>query len=218
MMVQPAFFTIDMEMKLISLLRSGNLDQIEEMINQIRTMYLYQGMESNTYRHMVETLRGCVFRSIPGKNEGEKDGKLSDAAAKAHSAREVFDVMRQVGAFWAESTKEREEIQLCMDKEEIAAYIEEHYGDADLTLNMVAEWAGESERKLYNAFKGIFGVSFSSYLEQIRMTHACELLKQGAAVKDIAAQVGYSSDYSFRRAFKRMIGVSPSDYRKCQKE
>jgi AraC-like DNA-binding protein len=205
-----------MEMKLISLLRSGNPEQIEEMIARIRTMYLYQGMDAHTYRHMVETLRGCVFRSIPGENEGEADGNLSAAAAKAGSAEEVFSVMRKVGAFWAEKTKEREKVQLSMDKEELVAYIEEHYGDADFTLAMVAEWAGESERKLYNAFKGTFGISFSSYLEQLRLAHACELLKQGVAVKDIAERVGYCSDYSFRRAFKRIIGVSPSDYRKCQ--
>ena len=96
------------------------------------------------------------------------------------------------------------------------AYIEEHYGDPCLNLSVVAEWAGEPERKLYNAFKGCFGVSFSSYLEQLRIAHACELLKQGVAVKDIATSVGYCSDYSFRRAFKRAVGVPPSDYRKCQ--
>lgn len=213
---QPVFFTIDMEMKLISLLRSGNLDQIEEMITQIRTMYLYQGMDPYIYRHTVETLRGCVFRSIPGENEEAKERNLSSAAAKANSAEEMFCVMRKVGVFWADSAKEREEAQLNIDKEKIVAYIEEHYGDPCLNLSVVAEWAGEPERKLYNAFKGCFGVSFSSYLEQLRIAHACELLKQGVAVKDIATSVGYCSDYSFRRAFKRAVGVPPSDYRKCQ--
>ena len=215
---QPVYLTIDMEMKLVSLLRSGNLDQIEEMIAQIRTMYLYQGMDPYIYRHTVETLRGCVFRSIPGEHEkdGAKDRNLVSAAAKANTAEEMFCAMRKVGMFWAECAKEREEAQLSIDKEKIAAYIEEHYGDPCLNLAMVAEWVGESERKLYNAFKSGFGMSFSCYLEQLRMTHACELLKQGAAVKDIAAQVGYCSDYSFRRAFKRAVGVPPSDYRKCQ--
>lgn len=213
---QPMFLTIDMEMKLISLLRSGNQEQIEEMIGQIRTMYLYQGMNPYVYRHTVETLKGCVFRSLPSECEDGKEAKLSACVTKAGNAEEVFAIMRKVGELWAKNAKEREENQVHLDREKIVEYLEEHYGDASLNLSMVAEWLGEPERKLYNAFKVCFGMSFSSYLEQMRIAHACELLKGGTAVKDIAQQVGYSSDYSFRRAFKRAVGVAPSDFRKCQ--
>lgn len=55
-------------------------------------------------------------------------------------------------------------------------------------------------------------MSFSSYLEQRRMARACELLKDGVAVKETAEKVGYCSDYSFRRAFKRVVGIPPSDF------
>ena len=57
------------------------------------------------------------------------------------------------------------------------------------------------DKKLYRDFKKMFGVSFSSYLEIRRIRCAQEYLKEGRAVQDVAAAVGYSSDYSFRRAF-----------------
>ena len=38
------------------------------------------------------------------------------------------------------------------------------------------------------------------------------LQRGGLTVKAIAEQTGYASDTSFRRAFKRVMGVSPSDY------
>ena len=212
---QPMFFSIDMEMKLISLLKSGNVQQIEEMIAQIKEIYLYQGIDSYIYRHTVEMLRGCLFRSIPTENESPKSRELSAAASKAHSAGEIFAMMRKVGAFWEEAAKERDESQVCIDKQKVSDYIEENYGDPTLNLSVLAEWLGEPERRIYNDFKVCFGMSFSSYLEQRRLASACELLKKGAAVKDIAEQVGYSSDYSFRRAFKRAFGVSPSDFKKC---
>ncbi|MFQ9396367.1 MAG: helix-turn-helix domain-containing protein [Lachnospiraceae bacterium] len=61
-----------------------------------------------------------------------------------------------------------------------------------------------------------FGMSFSSYLEQRRMARACELLKDGVAVKETAEKVGYCSDYSFRRAFKRVLGIPPAISVKCR--
>ena len=67
---------------------------------------------------------------------------------------------------------------------------------------------------MYRDFKKMYGVSFSSYLEVLRMRYAQEKLKDGQAVQDVAAAVGYGSDYSFRRAFKRVVGVTPSDYQK----
>ena len=213
---QPMFFSIDMEMKLISLLKSGNVQQIEEIIAQIKELYLYQGIDSYIYRHTVEILRGCLFRSIPSENESPRSRELSAAASKAHSAGEIFAMMRKVGVFWEEAAREREECQVCIDKQKVSDYIEENYGDPTLNLSVLAEWLGEPERRIYNDFKVCFGMSFSSYLEQRRLACACELLKKGAAVKDIAEQVGYSSDYSFRRAFKRAFGVSPSDFKKCQ--
>ena len=55
-------------------------------------------------------------------------------------------------------------------------------------------------------------MSFSDYLEQVRINKACDLLQQLTPVKDVSKQVGYNSDYSFRRAFKRIMGMPPSYY------
>jgi two-component system response regulator YesN len=57
-------------------------------------------------------------------------------------------------------------------------------------------------------------MSFSSYLEKVRMRHACDLLGQAEVTIDaVASQSGYGSAHSFRRAFKRVMGVLPSEYR-----
>ena len=54
--------------------------------------------------------------------------------------------------------------------------------------------------------------NFSSYLERIRMDKACEMLMGNMQVKEVSEKVGYLSDVSFRRAFKKRMGLSPSDY------
>ncbi|MFQ9510805.1 MAG: helix-turn-helix domain-containing protein [Lachnospiraceae bacterium] len=55
-------------------------------------------------------------------------------------------------------------------------------------------------------------MSFCEYLENERIKKACELLKARVAVKDVAEAVGYCSDFTFRRAFKRVMGLAPSYY------
>ena len=83
------------------------------------------------------------------------------------------------------------------------------YYDAMIYLNSPSLMP---ESALYREFRQIFSVSFSEYLENLRIEKACELLRSQPLVKDVSARVGYNSDYSFRRAFKRVLGVTPSAY------
>lgn len=103
----------------------------------------------------------------------------------------------------------------CM-KQEIEKHIEREYSQAEFNLAAMADWLGIQEKKLYADFKKMYGVSFASFLEMKRLHHAQEFLKEGRPVGEVAQAVGYSSDYSFRRAFKRVVGVTPSDYQKMQ--
>ena len=70
-----------------------------------------------------------------------------------------------------------------------------------------------SEGYLSAIFKKETGTNFAEYLEQLRVKAACVLLEDGCKVSDLPERVGYNSIQSFRRAFKRVMGVSPSEYR-----
>ena len=83
-------------------------------------------------------------------------------------------------------------------------------------LAVMAEWMDIPEKRLYRDFRKMYGVSFTSYLEMKRTQYAQEMLKENRPIGEVAQAVGYSSDYSFRRAFKRVVGVTPSDYQRMQ--
>lgn len=213
---QPLFMTIDMELKLVKQIQSGSAEQLEELIEQIKSVYFRPGNSQYTYRHTIEILRGCLFRSIPAEAEDPEARRIREAAQKVYLEEPLFDLLRETRVLCASLQEKKEEAAVDLDREKISAYIEENLGNAWLNLSVLAEWLEEPERKLYNDFKLCFGMSFSSYLEQRRMARACELLKDGVAVKETAEKVGYCSDYSFRRAFKRVVGIPPSDFRKMQ--
>ena len=98
-------------------------------------------------------------------------------------------------------------------KKNISDYIEKHYSQSNLTLEMLASDLGYSVPFTYQFFKEVIGASFADYLEKKRIDQACEYLsKTNLVIKDIALKAGYNSDNSFRRAFKRIIGVSPCEY------
>ena len=71
-----------------------------------------------------------------------------------------------------------------------------------------------SEGYLSGVFKEQAGVNFGDFLEQVRINKACELLlDKSLTVNQVSEMVGYNSVQSFRRAFKRVRGMSPKEAR-----
>ena len=60
--------------------------------------------------------------------------------------------------------------------------------------------------------KECFDVDAHEWLNEMRMTRAVALLRQGTRIKEVAAQLGFSSSSSFDAAFRQWAGCSPRDY------
>ena len=98
--------------------------------------------------------------------------------------------------------------------EKVFRYIEEHYDDYALTLSSLSAHLKVTGPYLSGLFKKQTGTNFSVYLEKVRISHAEELLRsEDISVDELAQKVGYISADSFRRAFKRVKGVSPTQFR-----
>lgn len=96
----------------------------------------------------------------------------------------------------------------------ICDYIDEHYKE-DITLTKICQEKYFSLPYISKKFKRVRGLSFEQYLQQVRVHHACTLLLETDMTIDaIANHVNYSDIASFRRAFKRMTGKSPSVFRR----
>jgi AraC-like DNA-binding protein len=83
-------------------------------------------------------------------------------------------------------------------------------------LGGLARQSGVSRATLTRRFTSLVGVAPLTYLARWRMTVAARLLRETSdSVADVAARVGYESEFAFGRAFKREQGVSPGLYRKA---
>ena len=94
-------------------------------------------------------------------------------------------------------------------------YVENNYGDEDLSLDGICEYLGVSNSYFSTIFKKETGNAFITYLTDYRMDRAKNLLIETEEKSYIIAkQVGYTDPNYFSYVFKRRFGVSPSNYRR----
>jgi AraC-like DNA-binding protein len=88
----------------------------------------------------------------------------------------------------------------------------------DWTIEELAREVGQSRSVLAERFTQYVGTPPVHYLAKWRMQMAAELLADGNAnLAHIAADVGYESEAAFSRAFKKIVGVPPSEWRRRAK-
>ena len=98
---------------------------------------------------------------------------------------------------------------------------EEIYTNKNLKVSDLATLVGTTEKDLSSYIHEVFGVSFSDYINQYRVDKVKKLLideeqKQYTLVA-IAENAGFSSKSSFNAVFKRLTGLTPSQYKKQHK-
>lgn len=85
------------------------------------------------------------------------------------------------------------------------------------TIDVLADEIALSRSAFYERFVRLIGQPPMQYLTQWRMQVAANLLRQSRApVASIAFDVGYESEASFSRAFKRLVGTPPASWRRIQ--
>lgn len=98
--------------------------------------------------------------------------------------------------------------------ETIRQYIQDHYQE-DISMQDAANAMNYSDAYFCKLFKQCFGKSFTTYLMEYRVNEARKLLHQQTVnVREVSRAVGYVDSNYFAKVFKRVTGLSPSEYRK----
>lgn len=97
---------------------------------------------------------------------------------------------------------------------EAVKYIQHCYAE-DLNVSRVAEKVGITPNYFSHLFKKEMGIAFSEYLNKIRIIAAKKMLKEPLLMGyEVADKVGFQNYHYFTKVFKRMEGVSPSEFKK----
>jgi len=92
-------------------------------------------------------------------------------------------------------------------------YISSRYSYS-LTISDIASYVGVSRSTLFREFREELHISPKEYLDRYRIQRASLLLKDtDLTVASVAASVGYDNGLYFSKAFRRMTGKTPSEFR-----
>lgn len=101
-----------------------------------------------------------------------------------------------------------QEIQKSLD------FLQQHFSEP-LTLKDLSEKAGFSESYFCHRFRDCTGYSPFSYLNRLRIVKSCELLtKTDKKITEVATLCGFNNISYFNRTFQKLMGASPSNYRR----
>ncbi|SOO28846.1 Transcriptional regulator araC family (fragment) [Xanthomonas phaseoli pv. phaseoli] len=101
----------------------------------------------------------------------------------------------------------------------VAAEVGAHgwWREPDLTLPELARRIGTNSNYLSRALNEGLGLSFSAFVNALRIAEARRLLAGNEDILSIALAVGFGSKASFNRVFRAQVGCTPSDYRRTQR-
>ncbi len=101
--------------------------------------------------------------------------------------------------------------EVCVD------YINNHFQDSDLSLDLVARETGIPQRQIAQVINHDFNCNFKTYINRIRIMEAKRLLRETKLnIGEIAYKVGFNNQSHFNRVFKSDSQISPSEYRENQ--
>ena len=96
--------------------------------------------------------------------------------------------------------------------EAAAQYCRDHATE-DLTVEALAGVAGLSRHHFTRSFTAAFGVGPKDFLTDLRLQHACELLRQGGLIAEVGLACGFQDPAYFCRVFRHGLGMSPGEFR-----
>lgn len=96
----------------------------------------------------------------------------------------------------------------------VRAYMEKESANPNLSLDYLSEHFQMNPKTLSKLFKEETGQKFVDYLIELRINHARQLLEStNQSIQSIAEEVGYTNAISFGRMFKKIVSLSPGEYR-----
>ncbi len=96
-------------------------------------------------------------------------------------------------------------------------YIKNNYNQ-DIKVSRLTSLLGVSQPYLYRIFNEAFGKSPKAFISEYRINQAKKFLTEtDMTIAEVSASVGYSDSFSFSKAFSKLCGTSPSEYRNIHK-
>jgi two-component system response regulator YesN len=202
-----------------SMIRGMEQENVHDFINELfdKTIpnHLCPEEAGKLTLELLNILRRVSFEYQVSWEESEGGiTDLSELLGQAESIREWQILIEKNVAHYFRSIQAVNQPQSSLTIQKALAYIQSNF-TRDLTLEEVADHVGVSKSHLSRIFPEYAGKHFCSYLQQLRIERAKELLRfTDHHIYEIASKVGFWNSRYFGKVFRDMVGMTPADYRR----
>ncbi len=227
-----AFVNCDTEWREVAV----NLDSLEVPIWWL-VMFKYKASDNNysldkIIRVLLETTYETPLDTDIKVNvaritfDGHRDGYLLGFSAISFLSWVGF-LGWAVRFYWNEKSRVKGVVQVLeyeqlnfdpirdRDKQAILDYISKNFADPEIDIETVCKIVGVSRNRVNDVLKIEFGVTFTNYINKLRLTEAARLLgeKPDAHITEIAYLIGFKNISYFNKLFKEQFGSTPKTFK-----
>lgn len=216
-----AGYPVPIENQLVDSVKTLNEPGITLALNRLAEQLGQSEVTRDTTKRILFEMAVIAHRQLDFLPSVQGDVLYSfyDQMEQAHTLQEMIGALEISLVRWVElagNLRSQQSGSGLIDKAK--RYIDSHY-QHDIGIEEVAEHVQISFSYFCTLFKQTAGCTFLEYLTRFRIQKACQLLRESEVkVFQIAPLVGYQDPRYFTQVFKKMMGMTPSEYREQQQD
>lgn len=203
--------------RILEAVKECSREKMEMLINEVFSRF-QMGEEKDHQKcyELAELLVEIFFEQEEFQDDDTQELKqyLFKCIQHCYTLLKLKELLKNSLGEYLEIRKKSMEMESIKPIRKARQYIDEHFAEK-ITLEDVAEEIELNPVYFSVLFKKEMDTNFSSYLTNVRMEKAKELLRGGnETIAAVAEQVGYKDFRYFSQMFSKLIGVKPTLYRK----
>ncbi len=215
-------FDSDTDKELLKYTLKCDREKVYECISEITSTNFFNGsITKEKHTQLIMMFSVSIFRilSAIGKTIEEIFGEGTVMYLELHdekTEREFYAKVCSIFNLIIDNIGKHIKTVAENESNKMLEYIHNNY-TKDISLIDLAEYLKRSTSYVSKEFKKCFGENFKDYLARYRIEAAKELLEEkNLNIADIAIAVGYNSANVFNRAFRKYLGITPSQYKETR--
>jgi AraC-like DNA-binding protein len=220
-----------LEQRIINWIKAGEYAQASRAMGDIMERNFNGPIGSLTLaKCLIFNLVGTMVKAINEIGDGESSvlggsplwmDKIIACDTVQEMQRELLALLKEVCDFAAARrdrnvSRERAE-SLRRLAAQVIRYVEEHYDDANLSVNSIGERFELKGSYLSKLFKNETGEALPDYIHKLRIDRAKRMIRdRRSPIGEIARFVGYNDAATFIRVFKKYEGITPGKFKETQ--
>ncbi|KRF41830.1 helix-turn-helix domain-containing protein [Paenibacillus sp. Soil787] len=222
------YYPMQLEQQFMYAVKLGEIEEAQNMLNEIMNKnFECRGISVSLTKCLMLNLVTTMMKSVSETGDIQESffirnpkliDRLLDSKTVPDMHQQLNDMLVQVCAYT--SAKRQHTISQTRQKalqqlvDEVSAYIEHNYTDANLNVTMIGSHFDRKATYLSKLFKDYVGEGLLDRINKVRIDKSKQLLRrQEQSVGDAAYGVGFNDINAFIRVFKKVEGITPGKYK-----